>query len=1691
MANSTGKIQPDHRRKGLAFLDELRQFHQSRGSPFKKIPFVGGKELDLNALYTRVVSLGGFAKVSERNQWSELGEDFNFPKSCSNAAFVLKQYYLRYLEKYEKVHHFGEDEEEVHPGNPKPSLPIGAIPCSYNYQQHTVSDYLRQSYGLSMEFSPPCDYNKLVLSLLSGLPNEVDFAINVCTLLSNESKHVMQLEKDPKLVTLLLAHAGVFEDSLGSFSAVFGVDWKEKTSRDFMKFWKDIVEDPEVRDLISDKSHRSQDGTAREESEVSLFHPPRNMGISDIEGQRVLQIGVILRNLSFEEANVKLLAANRTCLRFLLLCAHCQFISLRQLGLDTLSNVAGELQLDPVDFRTTHLMFHTITKCLMSKDRFLKMRAMEILGNLCKAEDNGVLVCEYVDQESYREVICHLTLPDVMLIISSLEVLYQLAELGEVTCTKIASVDRSIDLLVRLVSVDLHTFGPDALTAVKLIEHQNASSQVGSEVRPQLVERLPTQMQGTPPAPAPRNPVQSPPPGIVEIDGEKFATQWLNAHFEVHSDSSVSRSEMYSEYLSTCSRMARGGILTSSGFYKCLRSIFPNHTVKRMEDSKTSGQAHIHVVGVKRRAIPLPIQLYYQPLPPPTPVPRQEAPQEPPQAPSTGLPQCPPSLGGLFQQTAVSSLTANPAASRLAFPIQGAPSSSQTVPRTPLTQQQLSQGAGKPGDISKPVKVQSSSSASVQNHTAIHQAAVNVVTSQGPLQHPPILTPGGGPVTVFQQGLPQTHILTGRVTSVAPPVAVSGQAQPAPQQPVTQETVVLAPPQYVAHSTPCSSLQNFQVAGGQVFTIAGMHNSQSSRVTFQNIAPKPSPPQTTLAAQAVQQGVVIVNSSPQQSQAFAPALHQIVLANTSAIPATQAVQLAGQSSMATCPPPTPCTSPGGPMSQVLSTPSNLPQAPGPPPTVSQMLSVKRQLQQHPAALTPGQPTSTESSLIKQLLLPKRGPSTPGGKLILPAPQIPPPNHARASSPHMVYQVANSSSPSFGVQGTPQTPQVLVGQQNVQLVQSPMQSHGAVHTVPISNLQILPGPLISSSSPAAIIQGTPGSQMTFTVVPNTGFAAATVSQCGASQNIGTEGAVTPAQMAVPSPPLATSPAPTPPFKGDKIICQKEEEAKDATGLHIHERKIQVMENSLAEGAVKTSNGDSAEIGAPTTRLLNGKKCADSSLPPFNSGKSQVEVGPCFQISNGPLSEANGVQGAGQPDMVESKGDPKRFLVNGLCDFERGDGPHLHKNIPNHKASKHLGNGEIPSPKWQESLDPPKQDTAKANQLERMSNGPLVACNSMSIMNVQAEVAPSPCVKSTSNSAEVSNGPLRPNQQQYQDPVFTTTTIPHTPSAATTDTLPSNGTGNESRAAKRLAQDSDRTAVSGIPSKVGVRIVTISDPNNAGSSATMVAVPAGADPSTVAKVAIENTVQQKQHPSPFVLPVVAQPPSIPSPSPPPKTTSETSIPTPPLVVSQAPESPLEQDRKPGHNFKCLWQSCKRWFETPSQVFYHAATQHGGKDVYPGQCLWTGCEPFPRQRLSFITHLQDKHCSRDALLAGLKLEEQSQRSNLKTLRPQPEASVPSTPRAQKALVNHPSAALMALRRGSRNLVFRDFSDEKEGPITKHVRLTAALTLKNIAKYSDCGRKLMKRHENHLSVLALSNMEVSTTLAKCLYELTRSLQA
>jgi AT-rich interactive domain-containing protein 2 len=56
------------------------------------------------------------------------------------------------------------------------------------------------------------DYNNIENALMSGLPNEVDFALNVCTLLSNEGRHTIRLDKCPRLLKIMFAHIGIFED---------------------------------------------------------------------------------------------------------------------------------------------------------------------------------------------------------------------------------------------------------------------------------------------------------------------------------------------------------------------------------------------------------------------------------------------------------------------------------------------------------------------------------------------------------------------------------------------------------------------------------------------------------------------------------------------------------------------------------------------------------------------------------------------------------------------------------------------------------------------------------------------------------------------------------------------------------------------------------------------------------------------------------------------------------------------------------------------------------------------------------------------------------------------------------------------------------------------------------------------------------------------------------------------------------------------------------------------------------------------------------------------------------------------------------------------------------------------------------------------------------------------------------------
>jgi hypothetical protein len=69
---------------------------------------------------------------------------------------------------------------------------------------------------------------------------------------------------------------------------------------------------------------------------------------------------------------------------------------------------------------------------------------LEIISKLCQLEKNEVVLSECLEDEDYARMVELLTVHDIQLIVHSLEALYQLSELGEITTTMIANVRHAV-----------------------------------------------------------------------------------------------------------------------------------------------------------------------------------------------------------------------------------------------------------------------------------------------------------------------------------------------------------------------------------------------------------------------------------------------------------------------------------------------------------------------------------------------------------------------------------------------------------------------------------------------------------------------------------------------------------------------------------------------------------------------------------------------------------------------------------------------------------------------------------------------------------------------------------------------------------------------------------------------------------------------------------------------------------------------------------------------------------------------------------------------------------------------------------------------------------------------------------------------------------------------------------------------
>jgi AT-rich interactive domain-containing protein 2 len=575
-------------------------------------------------------------KVNSKNEWSEIEKEIGFPEKCVNSELALKHIYIRYFDKYERVNFLGEEKDRIDEDEEEnrhkrwSARALHSIPSSYNHSHHNVNFSVRESNKLSTNLYQASEYDKLAMSLLSPLPNEQDFAINVLTLMSNECKQTLRLNKCPRLIGILLAHAGCFEHH--NLREMFNEFYARVRGHSLDTFWRDTLnEKPDFYYLMYEDIFNNEEENdlkkapkslpTKELEEHNFFALKRQLGTQDYIGQRVHQVMTIIRNLSFFEENILILAHDRTLIRFLVMCANIRWSNIHMMALDVLGNICGEVELrDPFADLTSRHLFGTICDEIESNDRATIISTMEVLSKLCSKEENEDFLLRNIKREDYKSVSTYLLVPDMMLLVYTLECIYSLTSLGEKACNAFVDIHGFVDTIVSLITLEAQSLGSDSCIQMKVIETVPTRQvfQTRAHVMPQnvLVQKgnIPDQQRAMYQSPtkfAP-NQTQISADALVKQnqqqqyqENEQFAIAWIKNNFELSPSLMVKIEEhdMYRMYLNACTKIGRKGVISQVHFPRVVRSIFGGSVGPNPNNADPVVN---YYCGIKPRAMTLP-----------------------------------------------------------------------------------------------------------------------------------------------------------------------------------------------------------------------------------------------------------------------------------------------------------------------------------------------------------------------------------------------------------------------------------------------------------------------------------------------------------------------------------------------------------------------------------------------------------------------------------------------------------------------------------------------------------------------------------------------------------------------------------------------------------------------------------------------------------------------------------------------------------------------------------------------------------------------------------------------------------------------------------------------------------------------------------------------------------------------------
>ncbi|KAL0137490.1 hypothetical protein V8B55DRAFT_1528739 [Mucor lusitanicus] len=358
----------------VCFIEELKAFHNRKGTTLLSEPVLGGKKIDLYKLYQEVVTAGGFDQVTKKRSWKQIGAVFEFPATCTNSAYILKGLYIRNLLGWEEEQIWCKEwvppEELKGPEAHKASTLAGKTYRKCKHKNHQHYDHVSAAHEtliLPNNKSATLPFNLITTDEV----HRCEISERHHQTQPFEHVHSTESEADTDCVT-----GNEFDESAKrrvipalQSSSQSDVEWALNNIKLL------LVENPALLEALLQKAELCLQDT--------LFSKPDTGAISHTT---ILKILHIIRNFSFIESNTRVFAAHAGFKQMLIKCLVMTNSSHYSHCIDILENMTPFVELGPFDAiigcLNSLLMNATERSVILGSIRILTMLASNSVSNL-------------------------------------------------------------------------------------------------------------------------------------------------------------------------------------------------------------------------------------------------------------------------------------------------------------------------------------------------------------------------------------------------------------------------------------------------------------------------------------------------------------------------------------------------------------------------------------------------------------------------------------------------------------------------------------------------------------------------------------------------------------------------------------------------------------------------------------------------------------------------------------------------------------------------------------------------------------------------------------------------------------------------------------------------------------------------------------------------------------------------------------------------------------------------------------------------------------------------------------------------------------------------------------------------------------------------------------------------------------